>query len=35
VKWILRILFFLAFRLAIMFWPVTLLALGYVWFVYF
>jgi hypothetical protein len=35
MKWILRILFFLAFRLAIMFWPLTLGIVGYVWFVYF
>lgn len=33
--WLLRILVFLALRLAIMFWPVTLAAAAYVWFVYF
>jgi len=31
LKWIVRILFFLTFRLAIMFWPVVLIVMFYFW----
>ena len=33
--WLVRIMLFLVLRLAIMFWPVTLAAGAYIWFVYF